>query len=263
MEKTRDEILSEIRQSISELKAQVSELEKRLTEIEGAEPAIVEDAPIEMAAVEISLDDIMDVDFSEPVPVSEPEPMPEPEIVPEPAEEPVQQPEFVPEPVEEPVADLEPVPVPEVEIVPPVEEPVAEPVVEPEPVAEPEPEEESLADFFGGFAASDEGTLNAKHRVHQKKAVIDVMAADEAWRKDMPGSAVKNVLSAISLNDRILFIRSLFDEDAAEFSSMVETINSAESFDEAVDVIKGEHPEWDYNSDTVYRFMMAVRRRLR
>lgn len=265
MEKTHEEILSEIRQEISELRSRLAGLEERLAGLEGESTLPVDDEPVDMAAIEISIDDIIDVDFSDsPVEFSaESEPVMESEAVAEP--EPVMEPEAVAEPAPvEPEAAAEPAVEPSEPSAVSAAEP-ADPDAEPAaPVAEPEQEkEESLADIFGGFAASDEGTLNAKHRVHQKKAVIDAMTADEAWRKDIPGSAVKNVLSAISLNDRILFIRSLFDEDAAAFSSMAETVNSSESFEQAVDAIKEAHPEWDYNSDTVYRFMMAVRRRLR
>lgn len=128
---------------------------------------------------------------------------------------------------------------------------------------EQEPAQECLADIFGMYAEEETGTLNARHKPHQKRAVVDVMAADEAWRTDMPGSAVRNMLSAISLNDRILFIRSLFNDDPSSFSAMVEAVNSSASFDEAVERIKSAHPEWNYNSDAVYRFMMAARRRLR
>ena len=40
-------------------------------------------------------------------------------------------------------------------------------------------------------------------------------------------------------------------------------INSMETLDEAVDFICSEFPSWDLNSDLVYRFMMAVRRKVR
>ena len=49
------------------------------------------------------------------------------------------------------------------------------------------------------------------------KAVMDVMAEKQAWRTDRPGSPVKNIISAISLNDRVLLINSLFKEDPILF----------------------------------------------
>ncbi len=106
---------------------------------------------------------------------------------------------------------------------------------EPEPVAEPEP----------------------------KQAVIDAMAAKQAWRIDMPGTPVKDIRSAISLNDRIFFINYLFNEDPMAFQDTLTRINQMGSLDEVVNLVVTEHPEWDMDSDVVYRFMMAVRRRIR
>ena len=95
-----------------------------------------------------------------------------------------------------------------------------------------------------------------------KPAVIDTMTTREAWRTDMPGSPVKDIRSAISLNDRILFINSLFDEDPMLFQSVLTKINSMPGLDEVVEYLRAERPAWDMESAEVYRFMMAVRRRI-
>lgn len=95
-----------------------------------------------------------------------------------------------------------------------------------------------------------------------KPAVIDTMTNREAWRTDIPGSAVKDIRSAISLNDRILFINSLFDEDPMLFQAVLTKINAMTDLDEVVEYIRAERPAWDMESDEVYRFMMAVRRRI-
>ena len=78
----------------------------------------------------------------------------------------------------------------------------------------------------------------------------------------MPGSPVKDIRSAISLNDRILFINGLFDEDPMLFQSVLTKINSMAGLDEVVEYLRAERPSWDMESDEVYRFMMAVRRRI-
>lgn len=83
------------------------------------------------------------------------------------------------------------------------------------------------------------------------------------WWTDMPGSPVKDIRSAISLNDRILFINTLFNEDPAVFQNAVNTINGMNSLEEVADYIIAEFPQWNMDSETVYRFMMAVRRRVR
>ena len=101
-----------------------------------------------------------------------------------------------------------------------------------------------------------------KEIIGESVAVIDAMIAKQAWRNDMPGSPVRDIRSAISLNDRILFINYLFDEDPMAFQDMLTKLNAMSSFDEAAAYVVAEKPEWDLESDTVYRFMMAVRRRL-
>ncbi len=94
-------------------------------------------------------------------------------------------------------------------------------------------------------------------------AVMDVMADNQAWRTDRPGSQVKNVISAISLNDRVLLINVLFKEDPMLFQSTISAFNAMATLDEAVDYILTNFPDWNLNSEPVYRLMMAVRRKLR
>ena len=79
----------------------------------------------------------------------------------------------------------------------------------------------------------------------------------------MPGTQVKDIRSAISLNDRILFINMLFDQDPMAFQEALTKINQMSSIDEVVEYIVAERPEWNLESETVYRFMMAVRRKIR
>lgn len=95
-----------------------------------------------------------------------------------------------------------------------------------------------------------------------KTAVIDAMTAKESWRTDIPGSPVKDIRSAISLHDRIIFINGLFGEDPMLFQEVLTAINSMTSVEDAVAYLAEKRPEWDMNSDEVYRFMMAVRRRI-
>ncbi len=98
-------------------------------------------------------------------------------------------------------------------------------------------------------------------RLH--KAVIDVMAEKQAWRTDLPGTPVKDIRSAISLNDRIIFINLLFGEDPMAFQQALTHINALETLGQAVEYITSEFPHWDMDSDLVYRFMMAVRRKVK
>lgn len=96
-----------------------------------------------------------------------------------------------------------------------------------------------------------------------RQAVIDVLEDKRAWKTDMPGAPVRDIRSAISLNDRVLFINRLFNEDPMSFQDMLSKINNMTSIEEVIEAVVAEHPDWDLGSEIVYRFMMAVRRKIR
>lgn len=149
----------------------------------------------------------------------------------------VEEPAPIFETVVGPIHEPEPEPEPEPELEP-----------EPEPVLEPEPEPEPTPIFEPDPVSVP---------------VIDAMTAKQAWRRDMPGSPVKDIRSAISLNDRILFINTLFNEDPMLFQESLTRINTMDTVEQVVEYLSEARPEWDMDSDVVYRFMMAVRRRVR
>jgi len=95
------------------------------------------------------------------------------------------------------------------------------------------------------------------------KSIADrLMGPAETWRTDIPGSPVKDIKSAISLNDRVMIIRNLFNNDAGAFQATATKINAMSSLDEAIDFLKETFPNWKWESEIVYKFMMAVRRKL-
>lgn len=106
-------------------------------------------------------------------------------------------------------------------------------------------------------------TLNDVNAASVHNAVIDSRPDKPRWYTDIPGSEVKDVRSAISLNDRVLFICSLFRDDSMLFQDVVNRINSFPTLEKAVEYLSETFPEWDIYSDNVHRFMMAVRRKIR
>ncbi len=167
----------------------------------------------------------------------------------------------------------------------PVNEPKAQ-VTEPNsPVTEPaevtvsaeapmEPKAPTKPTALDDFPFDDDLPDNAPSATPKAKAaildsqkagtsVMDVMAEKQAWRTDRPGSPVKNVISAISLNDRVLLINVLFKEDPILFQNTISAFNGMTTLDEALTYIKSNFPDWDLNSEPVYRLMMAVRRKLK
>ncbi len=204
---------------------------------------------------------------------SEAEPEAEPETEPETEDLPESEPEVEQEPaqeVEQESEDLpEAVPGQEIQAEPETEaEPEQVAGTEPEPKPEDLPEEDGFS-LFGGMA-EEEGPkakktkASSEHRQYSgHKVMADQKYGNEAWRKDMPGPEVKDVRSAISLNDRVMFISTLFRDDSMLFQDVINKINALTTLEKAVQYLKENFPEWDMDSELVYRFMMSVRRKIR
>lgn len=211
-------------------------------------------------------DDIPETE-SEAEPEAEPEtelesedlPESEPEVEQDPAQEVEQEPEDLPEAVPGQGTQAEP----ETEAEP---EQVAG--TEPEPKPEDLPEEDGFS-LFGGMAEEEEPKAKktkapSEHRQYSgHKVIADQKYGNEAWRKDIPGPEVKDVRSAISLNDRVMFISTLFRDDSMLFQDVINKINALTTLEKAVQYLKENFPEWDMDSELVYRFMMSVRRKIR
>lgn len=249
MENKEQQILSEIKSMMASIRVQLERLDAKMAELQ----QVVDPEEFEAESIDLEIDEplvaeqvVEEMVQEQEIPLAEEVEAAE-ESVEEPVEEVVEaeaEVEDLPEedlPVEEaPVDDLpffdeEPAP---------VEEPVL--IAEEAPAAEPAPV-----------------TVAEKAESVAKPTVNDAMAAQQAWRKDMPGSQVRDIRSAISLNDRIIFINYLFKEDPMAFQESLTKINQMESLDQVVEYVCTDFPEWDLNSEIVYRFMMAVRRKVR
>lgn len=245
MENKEQQILSEIKSMMASIRVQLERLDAKMAELQ----QVVDPEEFEAESIDLEIDEplvaeqvVEEMVQEQEIPLAE-----EVEAAEKPVEEVVEaeaEVDDLPEedlPVEEaPVDDLpffdeEPAP---------VEEPVL--VAEEAPAAEPAPV-----------------TVAEKAESVAKPTVNDAMAAQQAWRKDMPGSQVRDIRSAISLNDRIIFINYLFKEDPMAFQESLTKINQMESLDQVVEYVCTDFPEWDLNSEIVYRFMMAVRRKVR
>lgn len=280
--------MAEIRESLDALNGKIAEIEIQLAELEGFMDFEEEDEAEEPAGGDEPAASVEPVHELAPEPVLEPvsaqepssEQKPEPEPEPEQKSEPESAP--APEPVSEHAPSAEPVPEPE-EIIPEPEEAVLEPepaaAAAPEVAATPVPEMVLDADMMTADIAAEiggvvdvpeliidqnvdiEGSINDVEAAKVKSSVNDVLNVDMAWKRDIPGSQVKNILSAISLNDRLLFIKHLFNDDPYTFQQTIVTFNGYESFDQAEAYVLKNFPNWKLESETVYRFMMAVRRK--
>ena len=297
MENREQQILSEIKVMVASIRTQLQQLDSKMMELQMAvDPNNLQAKPVDIdmddmdmiampltAAVQDDLpfvdipDEIEIAEVAEPVELVETEPAVEAGAVVEAEQEVESVEEVVDAPVEETVADdlpaVEPVIEPVAEPVEPVAvvvEPTSEPTVElvAEPKAEQEPEPAPAApsveeddDDMPLFAEPQPLFEAALNSPKAKKAVIDVMTDKQAWRTDLAGSPVRDLLSAISLNDRVHFIKTLFRDDAVLFQQTRAKINGMSSLDEVVDYVTANF-DWDMSSQTVYRFMMAVRRKV-
>lgn len=302
MDKSPKEILAELDAELSALKARVGEIEKKVEQLrneldmEPAEPldlgtadylydiadAVPEDIPAENVPEAVADDmpaDVFAENAGENVGESVPDDIPEAEAEAEPEAEPETEdlPEAEPEVEQEPAQEVEQ----ETEDLPeadPGQGTQAEPETEAEPEqvagTEPEPKPEDLPEedgfsLFGGMAEEEEPKARktkapSEHRQYSgHKVIADQKYGNEAWRKDMPGPEVKDVRSAISLNDRVMFISTLFRDDSMLFQDVINKINALTTLEKAVQYLKENFPEWDMDSELVYRFMMSVRRKIR
>lgn len=238
MENRQQQILSEIQELMSSVRSQLEKLDAKMQEFQQvADPQGDMAMPIDIDIDESYLNeeivveadlDLQETQETEPETVVEPEPEPEPE--------------------------------PEVEV-----ESVAEtePVVEIEPLPEVFPEPEVDDDDDLPLFAEPESIFEAAQKSPKaRKAVLDVMEDKQAWRTDIPGAPVKDILSAISLNDRVQFINVLFNGDPGLFQQARAQLNAMETLDQAVEYITSTY-NWDMGSQVVYRFMMAVRRKVK
>lgn len=215
-------------------------------------------------------DDIPEAESeSEPEAESESEPEAEPETEDLPESEPETEQELAQEVEQEPEDLPEAVPGQEIQAEPETEaEPEQVAGTEPEPKPEDLPEEDGFS-LFGGMAEEEEPKARktkapSEHRQYSgHKVIADQKYGNEAWRKDMPGPEVKDVRSAISLNDRVMFISTLFRDDSMLFQDVINKINALATLEKAVQYLKENFPEWDMDSELVYRFMMSVRRKIR
>lgn len=257
MDMDRNEIIEELRREIAEIKSRVAVLEDKLAALENDKADPVEHIDLEQENILPDIAEIADVAVTVEAPVVEP------------AEE-----EIEVKPVAEDIEDL----------------PEETAVSEEEAAQEPESQEieympeadvqdnagEDLSgddggSLFGGFGevepalgkARSVKTVNDANSSRVHKTIGESHTGTRAWLTDMPGPEVKDVRSAISLNDRVMFISSLFREDSMLFQDVVSKINAQTSIDKVASYLEETFPEWNMDSELVYRFMMAVRRKIR
>lgn len=226
MENREQQILSEIKAMMVSIRVQLEKLDDKMAELQQVvDPEDVAAEPIDLEIETSLLEEKTPEVVIQEIPLQQ-EPVVEEALVePQPEPQPEQQPESFPVQEEEDDDDL----------------PLFS---EPEPIVE-------ATSIFEAAQASG----------RTRKTVAEVMEDKQAWRTDIPGAPVRDLLSAISLNDRVQFINVLFKGDPSIFQQTRAKINLMTSLDQVVEFITSTF-DWDMNSQIVYRFMMAVRRKI-
>jgi len=147
--------------------------------------------------------------------------------------------------------------------VPKVEEPTEtsapEPVeaVEPDPVMEVVPAEEEIP----AETVAEEESAVAAPVAEEAPVQQDIFApAPAAEKKSLNDRLAGNVLK-FGLNDRIGFVKDLFDGSQEDFNRVVSQLNTLGNLEEAMEFIhthiSGEYG-WDQKEETAARFIAAV-----
>ena len=241
MENREQQILSEIKSMMSSIRMQLELLDAKMAELQ----QVVDPEDVSAMPIDLDIDEnveLQEVVIEEDLPLEETTPAHEEPVVEEPA---IEEPAVAEASAEDPEPAQDPESVQE------------EQVVEEEPAPVQEEEDDDLPLFAEPKPIFEAAIESPK----SKKAVIDVMTDKQAWRTDMVGTPVRDLLSAISLNDRVQFINVLFKGDPVVFQQTRAKINAMTSLDEVVDYVTANF-DWDMSSQVVYRFMMAVRRKV-
>jgi len=221
-------------------------------------PSVLPDMkPVEQPKQEVLVDEEPIID-EEPIvdePVFEPQPVAQEPVIEEPVvEEPALSIDDLPEAavVDDVVAmpmddmpDLVPVTDPSEVVNEPLFEPVAEPVAQPmaTPIAEP-----IVAEI--------------KPEPVAEPAQPEVQPTQPAAPRatTLFGSPVSDIRQAISLGDRFLFQRELFEQSGEKMQKTLDAINKCKSYDEAVNMLDITY-HWDKETTAYTLFMAALQRR--
>ena len=154
-------------------------------------------------------------------------------------------------------------------------EPEAETAIEPEPTSEeieeqtPDTEEEDTTETIAKTIAEPKETETAaapKKETITEQQPIEIIKAEQPKKEEQPkangiyGKTVKDIRMAISIGDRFLFQRELFDKNPELLQKTLTELNELNSFNEAMAYINS-HFGWDKEQPAYELFINALHRR--
>lgn len=209
-------------------------------------------------------------------------PQPEPEPVPAPKPEPV-----VEKPAPEPVLELkveeepasEPVQAPAPESQAPKMQP-SQAAPKPEKVIEPEPlnneEEDDLLQFIPQKSAPKAESAHKAEPVSKPEPkpaqptaprslndLFNKQQEDRSLGSQFQHAKVGDLTKAISINDKFIFIKELFNNKGEEFSAAIQKLNQCPNMDAAFDCLEGLKKQyyWDSTSTSYLSLCDLLRRK--
>ena len=108
---------------------------------------------------------------------------------------------------------------------------------------------------------SDEGELEFDFTEDFKPVNDAAKSVIPEWMRDIPGPMVEDIHHAVTLNDKLFFIRELFKGDEDQYRLSLQRLNDMTSMKEALEYTRNAFTHWDEESNAVYRFYMLLRRR--
>ena len=224
--------LSQIQKTLSNLASSVDTLSTT-----GTVTAIERD--ILLAKTRQLYEEILSLTVAQAAPVVE-APQPAKEVVAETVIEVISEPITQPEPVKEP-----------------------DPIVEakPEPVVEPaKPVQEEITFVVEEVEAPSIPVEQPTAQAEQPKQETPKFAQVTDLGSKLAQKPIKDIFSALSINERYMFRSQLFNNDQDLFMKSINTLNESKDFKTALEFIK-THFSWDFESKDVQRFLSIVERR--
>lgn len=137
---------------------------------------------------------------------------------------------------------------------------VAEPVTKP---AAPKPDSSPQPDLFKPMVAKTE---TAKDEVLTFNQKISAQMAEREKNLPTPANAlpITDLKSAINLNDKLLYIKDLFNGYSLAYSEAIEIVNRFNTYDEAERFLKTNYVaknNWESKAATAEKFYALLRRR--
>ncbi len=233
------------------MKTSLSQIQKSLNELASTLEKCAENK--EFTAIEHDIllaktrqvyEGILSMEVAQAAPVVE-APQPAKEVVAETVIEVTSEPITQPEPVKEPDPIVEAKPEPVVEPAKPVQEEITFVVEE---VAAPKVEAPSIP--------VEQPTAQPE----QPKQETPKFAQVTDLGSKLAQKPIKDIFSALSINERYMFRSQLFNNDQDLFMKSINTLNESKDFKTALEFIK-THFSWDFESKDVQRFLSIVERR--